>query len=225
MLIRGIWALEFAELEGLNRADSNTLKAFMSRATDRVRDPFNVVVSNVPRRGVFIGTANEGGFLKDMTGGRRFWPLTLQAPVNVAAIIADRDQLWGEAATLEAQGASDVLPEHLWKVAAKHQRAETAVDPWLDELRSFLEDRAANYAFGERDSEAMSWPPGDRVHTRELLEALGLKTDRQNIGQAQRLRVLMESSVLNWRYKESLRVRGRVGPGYVSPDFVERKRM
>lgn len=225
MIIRGIWGLELPELEGMNRADSNTLKAFMSRATDRIRDPFNVVVSNVHRRGVFIGTANEGGFLKDATGGRRFWPMTLQAPVNVDAIIADRDQLWAEAATLEAQGASDVLPEELWKVAAKHQRAETAIDPWLDELRGFLDQRAADHAFGERASEGISWPPGDRVHTRELLEALRIMPDRQTTGMAQRLRTIMESSALNWRHKESLRVRGRVGPGYVSPDFVERKRM
>src|SRR5690606_33974819 len=89
MLLRGIWVQEFAEIDGLRRADVNTLKAFCSRGVDRMRDPFDRVVSDAPRRCIFIGTANEEGYLKDGTGNRRFWPLTLASEIDVAPIKRD----------------------------------------------------------------------------------------------------------------------------------------
>jgi predicted P-loop ATPase len=215
MLIRGVWGLELPELEGMKRAEATTLKAFLSRAVDTVRDPYDKVVSHVPRRGVFIGTANEGGYLTDATGGRRFWPLTLKAPVDIAAIIADRSELWGEAATLEAQGASDVLPVQLWKIAASHQQSETASDPWADELRAFLDSRMDDYAFGKRDCDAPPPNPGDKVHSRELFDALDINADRRTIGMAQRLRVVMES--IGWKYRRGVRIGGSSLPGYIAP--------
>ena len=57
----------------------------------------------MPRSTVFAGTVNEGGYLGDATGGRRFWPLELRDRIDVAALEADRDQLWAEAAALEAE--------------------------------------------------------------------------------------------------------------------------
>lgn len=215
MLIRGVWGMELPELEGMKRAEATTLKAFLSRAVDNVRDPYDKVVSHVPRRGVFIGTANEGGYLTDATGGRRFWPLTLAAPVNLTAISDDRDQLWGEAAALEAQGVSDMLPVELWDIAAKHQSAETASDPWIDTLQAFLDERIADYAFGKREADAPPPRPGDKVHSSELFDALTLNVDRQTAGMAQRLRVVMEA--LNWKYRRGVRIGGVVSSGYLAP--------
>ena len=75
MLLRGIWCQEFAEMDSLNKSDSSTLKAFLSRAVDRMREPYARTPEEVPRRCVFFGTVNEGGYLKDLTGARRFWPI------------------------------------------------------------------------------------------------------------------------------------------------------
>ena len=75
MLLRGIWCQEFAEMDSLNKSDFSTLKAFVSRAVDRMREPYARTPGEVPRRCVFFGTVNEGGYLKDLTGARRFWPI------------------------------------------------------------------------------------------------------------------------------------------------------
>ena len=104
MKLRGVWGVELAELELLSKPATGDLKAFMSRGTDRQRDPYGRIVQDHPRRCVFIGTVNEGGYLKDSTGARRFWPLELADRVDVARIEADRDQLWAEAAAREAAG-------------------------------------------------------------------------------------------------------------------------
>ncbi|HMN52468.1 MAG TPA: VapE family protein [Xanthobacteraceae bacterium] len=205
MLLRGIWVQEFAEIDGLRRADVNTLKAFCSRAVDRMRDPFDRVVSDVPRRCVFIGTANEEGYLKDGTGNRRFWPLTLANEINVAPLKRDRGQLWAEAAQMESEGAFDVLPRELWAVAAERQAEQTSVDPWVDQVADYLRERATD----EIDPK-----PDDKVHTAELLESLGLGVRHATKAAAQRLRVVMVNG-LGWRARDAIRIGEKIGRGYV----------
>ncbi len=205
MLLRGIWVQEFAEIDGLRRADVNTLKAFCSRAVDRMRDPYDRAVRDVPRRVVFIGTANEEGYLKDGTGNRRFWPLTLVREIDVAPIARDRDQLWAEAAHMESDGVSDVLPRELWGVAAERQAEQTSVDPWVDQVAEYLRERAVD----EFDPK-----PDDKVHTSELLEALGLGGRHATKSAAQRLRVVMVNG-LGWRARDAIRIGEKNGRGYV----------
>lgn len=212
MKLRGIWVQEFAEIDSLTRAETGAMKAFCSRATDRQRDPYGRVAEETPRRCVFIATVNEGGFLKDSTGGRRFWPLDVQDPIDVALIAADRDQLWAEAAVQEAQGASDVLPQDLWPVAARRQAEQTSDDPWGDTLAFFLNQRAAR-GDGDEGDDFPALPP-DRVHTSELFNTLGIAAANQTKGQAQRLRTVMES-VLKWHHRHNVRMLGRTGAGYI----------
>jgi hypothetical protein len=211
MLLRGIWVQEFAEIDGLRRADVNTLKAFCSRAVDRMRDPFDRVVSDVPRRCVFIGTANEEGYLKDGTGNRRFWPLTLASEIEVTPIARDRDQLWAEAARMESEGASDVLPRELWAVAAERQAEQTSADPWVDLVAKHLRERA---------DDDIDPKPADRAFTSELLEALGYGGRQATKAAAQRLRVVMVNG-LGWKYVRGIRIGGQTGAGYVAPENVE----
>jgi hypothetical protein len=223
--LQGVWVHEFAELAGLRAGDMDVLKAFMSRATDRYRAPYGRTVDDHPRRVVFAGTVNEGGYLSDPTGGRRFWPLEMAAGsrVDLDWIGANRDQLWAEADALFRTGAGHVLPEALWEAAADRQAGETVDDPWVDEVSSVLAGLArelADYEAGRGDdAEEMPEPaPSDRVHTQTLLWRLGLEGDRQTRGHAQRLRRVMEA--LGWRYRRGVRIGEKVAAGYVSPDAL-----
>lgn len=216
LTIRGVWAVELAELTSLSRWDTAAHKAFLSRGTDRQRDPYGRVAGDHPRRCVFIGTGNENGALKDSTGARRYWPLRLADRVDVARIIADRDQLWAEAAAREARGESTVLPEALWPMAAERQAEQTSEDPWADVLRAFLADRDRAWHGQEfepdADVDGKVLPP-DRVHTAELFDALSIPTAARTTEQAQRLRKVMEA-VLGWKYRGNIRVGDNQGRGY-----------
>ena len=110
------------------------------------------------------------------------------APIDVARLAADRDQLWAEAVALERQGTSDVLPRELWAAAAERQADQTSGDPWADTVRDFLDQRASDYESGDDDLPAL--PPG-RVHTGELFDALKIAAADQTKDKAQRLRTVM----------------------------------
>jgi len=230
MNLEGVWVHEFAELAGLRAGDMDVLKAFMSRAADRFRAPYGRTVEDHPRRIVFAGTVNEGGYLSDPTGGRRFWPLEMEpgSRVDLDWINENKDQLWAEADVLYGSGIGHTLPEDLWSVAAERQSNETVEDPWADQIAELLSNRRRYRADFEAQTgdyapeeikgaivqSSIPEPPlASKVHTLDLLGHLGLEGDRQTRIHAQRIRRAMEA--LGWTYRRSVRIEGRVGAGYV----------
>lgn len=51
-----------------------------------------------------------------------------------AGLRANVDQVWAEAAVLEDQGESVVLPENLWRAAQELQSSRMVEDPYSDTL-------------------------------------------------------------------------------------------
>src|SRR6476646_6125922 len=96
---------ENADLAGMKRAEIEKVKAFASRQLDRARPAYGRVREDRPRRCTHWGSTNDDAYLASQTGNRRFWPLAV-GNIDIDALRRDRDQLWGEATTLEAKGAS-----------------------------------------------------------------------------------------------------------------------
>ncbi len=97
--LRGVWIVELAEMKRLlSKSDPDTVKSFISRQTDRVRLPYGRIVEEYPRENIFVGTVNLDAYLKDETGGRRFWPIVC-GRIDPDLVARDRDQIWAEAVT------------------------------------------------------------------------------------------------------------------------------
>lgn len=140
--MRGKWFCEASEMEFTTRSESQALKAFITRQVDHVRLAYARHVRAFSRQCIFIGTMNveaDPGYLKDMTGNRRFWPV-LTTSINLAGLASVRDQLFAEA-LVRYQGGESLFIEDdgAAKQAIAEQHARRQIDPWLDRIENWLE--------------------------------------------------------------------------------------
>ncbi len=72
--LQGFWVVEIGELDGMKKADIEKVKSFLSTSDDKYRPSYGKVVESHPRQCIIIATVNgERGYLRDITGNRRFW--------------------------------------------------------------------------------------------------------------------------------------------------------
>ena len=99
-LVQGVWIVEVGELTALSKAENEQAKQFLSQSEDIFRVAYGRRTNPYPRRCVFFGTSNSLEYLRDKTGGRRFWPVDLTGipTKNVfTQLDGEIDQLWAEA--------------------------------------------------------------------------------------------------------------------------------
>jgi hypothetical protein len=98
--IQGKQIIEFPELAGYSRASREHNKAMLSRKVDRARLSYAHYATDAPRQSIPIATTNEGHYLNDPTGERRYWHVVVVF-YDRDAFLADKDQLYAEAVARE----------------------------------------------------------------------------------------------------------------------------
>jgi predicted P-loop ATPase len=181
--IAGVWLVEIAEMDALTKASASAMKAFLTRRFDRFRPPWARHLINLLRQCVFAGSINPppGGYLKDPTGARRFWPVTCIGMIDRGGIERDRDQLWAEAVARYKGGAKWWLetPE-LETLAEAQQAARFKTDLWSRPIKEWIGGRN-DVSIGEVLQGALRIEPGDdQEHSAEIkvvsiLKSMGFK--------------------------------------------------
>ena len=141
--LQGYWILEIGELAGMKKADINKVKAFISRQDDKYRASFGRRVTPHPRQCIFFGTTNsENGYLRDITGNRRFWNVKVSGngkfkPWELTDEVVK--QIWAEAAEIAKQGEPLYLDTALETKAKDEQREAMEQDDREGLVREYLE--------------------------------------------------------------------------------------
>ncbi len=141
--LQGYWILEIGELAGMKKADIDKVKAFISRQDDKYRASFGRRVTPHPRQCVFFGTTNsKSGYLRDITGNRRFWNVKVSGEGKYKPWDLDSDtvlQIWAEAAEYAKAGERLYLDAGLEEYASKEQSAAMEQDEREGVVREYLE--------------------------------------------------------------------------------------
>lgn len=141
--LQGYWIMEIGELTGMRKSDIDSVKSFISRRDDKYRASYGRVVESHPRQSIIVATVNSmGGFLRDPTGNRRFWPV--QTPGGVSKhswdlTEQDIEQIWAEAKALWKSGEKLYLEGTVKEIAVNEQNASLETDPKEGMVRDYLE--------------------------------------------------------------------------------------
>jgi predicted P-loop ATPase len=177
--LRGKWLIEVSEMHAMGRAEASQLKAFITRTTERYRPSFGRLEVIEPRQCVFIGTTNKDAYLRDETGGRRFWPVKTGI-IDIEALKRDRGQLFAEALERYCD-ATPWWPDRTFEAQyiQPQQAARYEADAWEEQISEYL-----------------------RTHNRITIgevafHALSIQTPR--VGRAEQNRIIGVLEQLGWK--------------------------
>lgn len=181
--LNGKWIIEVAEMSALDKTEASALKAFITRDTERYRPSYGRKEVIEPRQCVFIGTTNKSLYLRDETGGRRFWPVKCghsekSGQIDIDGLIFDRDQIFAEAVHYYNLGDSWWPDAEIEKtLIAPEQEARYEVDAWEEKIGEFLNTE-------------------HRVTIADVAKHLGIENQRMGTAEQRRIRAAMER--LEW---------------------------
>lgn len=171
MVLHRSWLMEWAELDHImGRRHAGQVKAFLSQSTDLFRVPYGKATEAFPRRGIIVGSTNrQSGFLQDDTGNRRFWVIpttrTQSAPIDTAALHAERDAIWSGAVAAYRSGAANYLPADLAQQVSAENETYQVDSPWLPAVANWIEQQRV---------------PGENITTERILsDAIQKPVERQ----------------------------------------------
>lgn len=141
--LQGYWIMEIGELAGMKKADLDKVKAFISRQDDKYRASFGRRVTPHPRQCVFFGTTNsQNGYLRDITGNRRYWNVKVPGNGKRKPWELDEDtvkQIWAETVVYAKAGEKLYLPPELEDYAKEEQRAAMERDDREGLVQEYLD--------------------------------------------------------------------------------------
>jgi hypothetical protein len=180
--MRGKLIGELEELRGLNTRAIEEIKAFVSRRFENWIPKYKEFGMRYLRRCLLVGTTNEGEFLADPTGERRWLP-GYSHFIDIERIVETRDQLWAEGAfefTLDG-----VAWEQAERLAEQEHPRYKISDTWEPTIARWIDEAQLGGAkpldkgyvsMHEVLAGALHIPPSQMNRTNEVRAAKALRS-------------------------------------------------
>ena len=145
LLLQGSWIIEMAEMSAVKKSEVESVKQYISKQMDIYREPYGRRAVEHPRQCAFFGTTNEDEFIRDPTGGRRFWGVKMDVHPRKYSCLWDnfteelRGQVWAEAVTRYRAGEKLFLEGDVAQMALEEQELRTVESMKTTPIREYLE--------------------------------------------------------------------------------------
>lgn len=203
--IQGAWLIELSELSGVKRSDLESFKSFISCQIDKIRQPYDRLPLMLPRQCVFIGTTNETQYMVDITGNRRYWPVST-GHFRIEELKRDRDQLFAEAlARFRRDEGYFLASVETQKLAEIEQSKRLEYEIWQDRIVEWLECEI-------RNGEMIPHISAETLAS----ESLNIPSKNQNTNTYKRIGMAMRQ--IGWERK-LIRENGKQRWMYVNPNY------
>ena len=140
--LQGYWLIEMGEMAATRKAELEQIKQFLSKQTDSYRAAYARRTQEHPRQCAFFGTTNDDEFMRDSTGGRRFWPVmvTNKGREMSAQLTSEVvDQIWAEIVGYYKAGEQWHLSDEMEAIARQVQAKHTEMNGKQGLIESFLD--------------------------------------------------------------------------------------
>jgi predicted P-loop ATPase len=189
--LRGKWLIEIGELSAMSKAETEELKAFLTRREEKFTPKYGRLEVIEPRQCAFMGTTNKTTYLRDETGARRFWPAKAGV-IDITVLTEDRDQLFAEA-------VHAYLSDEQWwpdrefekKFIMPQQEARRETDAWEQTIGDWLETPV-------RDDTTRSGVAQRTMCTVAEIAEQALRMEPGRLGTTDQRRIAAALGILGW---------------------------
>ena len=143
IILHKSWLQEWGEIERVfGKRQAGEIKAFLTRKKDLFRPPYGRTALNFPRRSIIVGSVNDGQFLVDPTGNRRYWVIPIAIDkIDLNKLKEERDAVWSAAVEAYRQGQPWWLSDVEESLSASNNRIFEVVDEWQGAIANYLKQR------------------------------------------------------------------------------------
>ena len=203
LIMHRAWIVELGEVDRITtKKDAEILKNFLSRRVDPIRPPYGRRTIDMPRSFVVVGTTNQGAFLMDSTGHRRFHVIeTGDKPFDLNLFRTQIDQVWAQALAEYNQGLPWWLDSKMEELHKTKMEVFQAEEPWTVIIEKVLTEI-------KRERNRVKELLCEGVTVAEILEKMGIRAESQNRGQANRAAEILRNMGW-WRMENQIRKEGK----------------
>lgn len=135
------WITEIGEIDTkFNRNKEEEIKDFITSTSDSFRPAYSPQRLNCRRRFILTGTTNNGNFLKDPTGSRRYWIVPVKGKIDIPSLENEIDGIWASAVEAYLSDEPWWLTDEEAELVEQFNASYSYEHPWHQPIKSYLDE-------------------------------------------------------------------------------------